>query len=773
VIRPVLRRGPAPALVGAAVAVAGVWAGSWSVTGAVPAAALAVAAAGVAAGRRRRLAGALLALSLGFVLGRSRIAAPGAAAQRTLRRIDLSRPVALSGRIAGFWIRRPGSRSTLLDAEAVEQAGAVLTFPAPVRIWLAGGLAVPASRGDRIRAVGTLRRQEISPSVRDLPDPREQFRLSVKSAFLVRKSAATALSWISAPNRWLDGRLRGERLDEGRVRAPIEALLLGRTGELDEGMTDRFRRGGLYHLLVISGLHVALFAGLAALLLSAVGVRGRPAEAAVLAAVVGFAVFSGGRAPAMRAALTIAFLLVSRLIEKPVSLLQAAGVSALVVVAADPAQIFGVGFWLTYCAAIGIAMLTPGLALLLKPLPAAARNALGAAVAAQLSAAPLVAWRFNLVNGLAWLAAPIVLPVLSLLIVVGALVLAAAAAGVPAALAAAAFGSLVDFLAAIAESTGRAAFMVPTPPPAVLVLLLAALGGMAFASGRRARLGAAAMYAAALAFTVFRHAPALARGEFSVEALDVGQGDALLLRSGSGAFLVDGGGPLDGDDDAFGRVRLLPKLFDRRVVALDGVLLSHPHPDHALGLFAVLRDLRVGKFYRADDENPDGLGARLAAAARDNGVPERILSTGDEFAWAGGRFRILRAGGRFKTDPVNNASIVAIFEKRNRRVLLTGDAGRPAENQLLGLDAAALRADVLKVGHHGSRTSSGEDFLAAVSPKAALLSCGRGNPFGHPSGLVLANLARRRIPVYRTDLVSDVGFRLGPNHIRLFERGIP
>ena len=133
---------------------------------------------------------------------------------------------------------------------------------------------------------------------------------------------------------------------------------------------------------------------------------------------------------------------------------------------------------------------------------------------------------------------------------------------------------------------------------------------------------------------------------------------------------------------------------------------------------------------------------------------------------------MIHSGGRVrKTDTINNQSVVAVFERAGRRALLTGDAGAPTERDLAA-GGRLGRADLLKVGHHGSRTSTTPLLLAAVRPRLALLSCGRENRFGHPAQLTLETLAAFGVPTFRTDRLSDVRVELLPSATRLSWRGL-
>jgi competence protein ComEC len=222
----------------------------------------------------------------------------------------------------------------------------------------------------------------------------------------------------------------------------------------------------------------------------------------------------------------------------------------------------------------------------------------------------------------------------------------------------------------------------------------------------------------------------------------------------------------------FGRAHVLPKLLDRGVTRLDGVALTHPHPDHALGLFAVIEELPVGQLWLSDGDDEAGLRDRLGAVAARRGVPIRVLAPLDVLELADdARLTVLHSGGRRrKTDGVNNQSLVTLFERDGRSVLLTGDAGAPTERDL-ELGGALSAVDVLKIGHHGSRTATSPDFVRALSPRVAVLSCGRRNRFGHPAPETLATLSNACVPLLRTDTRSDVRVDLSPEGTRLSWRG--
>ena len=479
----------------------------------------------------------------------------------------------------------------------------------------------------------------------------------------------------------------------------------------------------------------------------------------------------GGNPPAVRAGTVFGIHRAARLLERPIPELQAIGLSALILFGAQPSQIYSIGTVLTFAAVCGIALFTAPIRSRLPARPRDLFSGLAASLAAQAATAPVVLWRFNLVSAGAWLTAPLALPLLGGLIALGAALLLFFAAGfLPWPLIRLfALGSRA--LELVAERVSGAAFLRPTPP-LVLVLAVSGLLLAAVFAPRPLRIPAALSSAALFLFLALRAGPAGPARGFSLEALDVGQGDSLLLRWERRAILVDGGGPFDLGQRDFGRTRLLPKLLDRGVTRLDAVVLTHPHPDHALGLFAVLEELPVAAFWRSRGEDEGNFFRDLDLAARGRGVAVQALSAGQSVSWPDAGLQVLHSGGpRRKKDGINNQSLVFVFERDGRSALLTGDAGAATEDALL--DAGSVpRADVLKVGHHGSRGSTTPAFLDAVCPKAALLSCGRENRFGHPAEETLRTLGRARVPVFRTDLLSDVRIDLLPEVTRLRWRGL-
>jgi competence protein ComEC len=255
--------------------------------------------------------------------------------------------------------------------------------------------------------------------------------------------------------------------------------------------------------------------------------------------------------------------------------------------------------------------------------------------------------------------------------------------------------------------------------------------------------------------------PIVHEGLLEVTALDVGQGDSLLVVGPTGkALLVDAGGPvgrggsLAGNDARWdvGEEVVAPYLWSRQMRRLDAVLLTHAHSDHMGGMPAVLRDFRPRELWLSvqPGEAP-GLGALLAEAKR-LGVTVRWLRAGDGFVWDGVQASVLAPEAAYANPgvAVNDDSLVMRLDYGKASALLEGDAEAASEDTMLAngrLDTVTL----LKVGHHGSKTSTQPEFLAVVAPKEAVISVGRHNTFGHPRAEVLARLEAAHVQTFRTD----------------------
>jgi competence protein ComEC len=784
----------APSLPAAFAIAAGILAAaSWSVPpGPFLSSALAIsAAAAVLAGRGRgRLAaagGVLLAAAAGFGLATVRWLGPAERTAGEARRASTEAAVrdpeaggalaTIVGRLDAPWSPSGSLRRARLAVEEATSAGRPLRLEGAVSLAVAGEIdpSPAAEVGDLVRVTGVLRMPEAGGPRRapfDLPD---QPHLLLKSAAQIERLAGPGgpLAPVHVARAAVKRRLRANLADApARDRTALALLLafvLGETQDLPLAAVSAFRDGGVAHIVAISGLQVALVAALFGFVVRRLGASLRARDALVLVATLLFAVFAGGRPPVWRAALMIGLYLGARLLGRPTSPEHVLGFSACVILLADPSALFDVGFLLTFAAVFGLAEFgAPVVAFLrARGAPGLLADAVGATLGAELAVLPVQAYVFNVVPFVALLSNPFIVPLSGAFLFAGLALFpflllspaAAAAAIVPLRL-------LSDLQFGILEALDvlGAVRVVPTPPFALAAgaaaLLLVA--GLARRPGLR-RAARAGGFAAAAAIVLARPAAA-ASGTVVLQSVDVGQGDCWLLVTPAGRVLVDGGGSPDRAYE-FGRLRLVPRLADLGAVAIDAVVLTHPHPDHARGLLAVLTALPVGRVVLPRAAPRNAFLDEFEAAASRRGLLLERLGAGESFAAAGLAFDVLHPpDAPYPRARENNGSLVLRARAEGRTILLTGDVEGLAERDLVG-SGASLSADVLKVAHHGSRTSSSAELLARVKPRVALVGVGRRNRFGHPAADVLERLRGGGARIFRTDRDGDLALTLASGRI--------
>jgi competence protein ComEC len=581
--------------------------------------------------------------------------------------------------------------------------------------------------------------------VRDAPPPELLHRAAGYPVERLRQRVRDAIE-ASVPDR--------------RAAGVLAALAVGDQGAIERDDWDLYRNTGVAHLVSISGLHITMFAWLAAAAI-AWGWR-RSTRAALwlatplaarwggLACATAYAVFSGWGVPSQRTVWMLVVVTLSQTLGLRWPWMLVLLLAAVVVTALDPWALMQAGFWLSFVA-VGLLMASsganagegepgvvahaPGWRGWPRRVWAAVRADLRTQVIATIGLTPLTLVFFQQVSVVGFAANLIAIPVITLVITPLALL---GVAIVPLwAVGAWVIQQLNTALGWLAALPG-AVWLVPVAPLWAQVCGLIGAVLLVLPLPWRAR-----ALAVPLILPLLLPPRALpAQGDFDLLALDVGQGTSVLVRTRTHLLVFDAGPQYSRESDAGQRV-LLPLLRARGESRIDTLVLSHRDLDHVGGAGSVL------KAFTVDDllSSLEGSHPLLTAAAHTT-----RCSAGQSWVWDGVRFDVLRpAEADYERTLKSNAmSCVLRVSAGSRSALLTGDIEREQEAALLAASPEALRSDLLIVPHHGSRTSSTAAFLDAVQPRVAVFQAGYRNRFGHPAPDVLARYRERGVEIRET-----------------------
>jgi len=626
-----------------------------------------------------------------------------------------------------------------------------------------------------------------------------------------------------------------ERLDALYPNAPqtagiLRAMLLGDRSFVDRAESTDFQKTGVFHVLVVAGLHVGALAFFLYWLGSKLRLPRTLATVLLLAALFAYIAVVEQRAPVLRAGLMTGIVVLAGFFYRRLEILNSAAIAALILLLAKPAELFDTSFQLSFLAIGCIAgVAVPWMERQVQPFIGALHGwrdvtrdgaftarqaqfrldlrAVAAGMTSRLSARgaklaqdfgvkglgwalrggemialsvvlqfgmlPLMARDFHRVTLMGPLANLFAVPLTGVIVPLGFFTLGGAVMAPPVARVLAVplgwlvalQGHVVGWFAGFAHGSYR----IPGPPVWVTVFFFVC--GIGLAAGLRTGAGfgrrwkwiaAAGLLSASLVIATYPFPAAVERGSLEVDVLDVAQGDSILVISPRGStLLIDGGGrfagfrgreEVPGPDP--GEEAVSAFLWSRGIQKIDAVALTHAHQDHIGGLAAVLENFRVGRLWIGRETETPAL-AQLKKIADGRRILIEHELRGQSFMWDGVQVDFLWpqiSPEEIAPGAKNNDSLVVRLQYKERSVLLPGDAEKQAEYAMLSeTEAEKLHADVLKVGHHGSKNSTMPEFLESVRPEIAIISAGEQNPYGHPSAELLERLRGSGARILRTD----------------------
>jgi competence protein ComEC len=610
----------------------------------------------------------------------------------------------------------------------------------------------------------------------------------------------------------------------------LSAMILGDRTYLDHQARVGFERTGSFHLLVVSGMHLAIFAGCIFALAAWLRLPRAWSTVVTIACSLAYALLAGFGEPVQRSFWMVTLYLLARLIFRERNSLNAIGFAALCLLALDPSSLWGASFQMTLLSVLivgGVAIpvaehtfgpylhaaqnlglvaidpeLPPPLAqfrVTLRLIASHLQPFLGRWLAHTLPPALIrlllricelllvsalielamslpMAIYFHRVTALGLPVNLLVVPLIGLalpsaLITFASLLVSPSLAIVPGVVTA----TLLHAINGIVRLfSGMAAGDIRIPDPGTLAIVAGILLiGLAVWGARNSRFPVVfpiAALACSAACVFYPRALAYQPGVLEVTAIDVGQGDSLLLISPEGkTLLVDSGGPTGGGSQGpsgnfeIGEDVVSPILWSRNIRRLDAIALTHAHSDHMGGMPSILRNFRPRVLWVGTNPEIPAYQALLAEARRLD-IPVEAMAAGSSFAFGGAQVEVLAPSPDYspKAGASNDDSLVLHVAYGRTSVLLEGDAEAPSEQQML---SEQLHSDLLKVGHHGSRTSTSPRFLAQVAPAYAVISVAHRNPYGHPKWEILRRLQDDHVRTFRTDALGATSFYLNGSSV--------
>ncbi len=674
----------------------------------------------------------------------------------------------------------PDELPPLLPVEASLRAGTSICH-GRFRISLPHGSGAIAA-GSRLRLQGNWRLSAAPVMPSGWPDD------PMYSGFLIADSAEVTAqpSLVRNPLLTLRGRTESRlyRLFPGHA-ALANALLLGRREALDPEVREKFARSGLVHLLAISGAHVALLAGVLLLLGSIIRVPPRVVAYATIALVWTYLAMIGAPSSAVRSGLMITLALVGVLLQRPSAAIPIVAAAALLILVCEPMVALDPGFQLSFAGVLGLLAVRHGPMKRLPPKIArnkvmrALAEAVLMSVGAFLATMPVAAFHFGSIAPIAIAANLPAVPLTSL-----ALVGVAAAAVTDlilppvAVLLASGAGLALDAIDRIAGYAATVPYgTLPTPRPRGWVWLIAAVSLVAaFDVARRLRPKIRITVSAGVALSVLFIWPPLVRAAaepLEIHFIDVGQGDAIAIRTPAARWILIDTGPRSEQSDA-GERRVLPFLRKSGAARLEVLILTHPDADHIGGAAAVLRGIPVGRLIEPGLAVGKQQYLELLEVASDRGVLWNAAISGRTLTMDAIRMEFLWPD-RETLDgqpDANHISAIVRLSFGDFAALFTGDASSEVEELLVARHGGALRSQLLKAGHHGSRTSTSARLLEAVDPELFVISSGRRNRYGHPAPEVVERVKDAGVQILRTDQEGTIGIRVAPGG-KAWERIVP
>lgn len=555
-----------------------------------------------------------------------------------------------------------------------------------------------------------------------------------------------------------------------------KGIIIGDKDNLSNEIKEDFENASLTHMIAISGTHFS-YVILIMTYINNIIKRKRLGQLLTIIVIVLFMYITGNTASVVRSGIMAIMIIIASILQKRPDVWNNIAISLLIQIINNPYIIFDIGLQLSYGGVIGILTFYKKISkILLKnkknKISTYILNTISITISANILIIPIILIHFNTISLSFIISNLIASPILGLVIIITFILVVTSLI----------LRSLINpfwkalnillkiFIAitSICANLPLSKIYVPTPKFILIIIFYAIILLMSkLSTNRRHKIVKRYLISSLIIIILLNFiVPILAskRNNLEINFIDVGQGESTLIRVNNKNILIDGGGSLDSDNFDTGEKILFPYLLDRGIYAIDYVIVSHFDADHCQGLDYVMKNMKVKNAIISGLGQESNEYNTFIKLAKKQNTKIIYVKKGDIIKIKDAIIEILYPDNeKIVENPKNNNAIVCKVEWRKFSILFTGDIEEKAERKILKMyenNLEKLKSSILKVGHHGSKTSSTKEFIQAVNPKIALIGVGKNNKFGHPNSGVMERLEMIGCKIYRTDKSGEITIKM-------------
>ena len=564
----------------------------------------------------------------------------------------------------------------------------------------------------------------------------------------------------------------------------LSGMLIGDKSNLPKEIQEDFRNSSLSHILAISGMHVAYVMLGITFIISKMKFSKKMSKIITIVILLFFIILTGKTASVERACFMSVYAILASLLHKRANVLASISISILIILIINPYSILDIGLQLSYGGTLGIVLIYPILKKgkkekakenkfqkLIQKIKEKILDIIRITVSANLVIFPIILYQYNTMSFTFIISNLLISSIIGIIIILGFMSVFASYIFMP--LAKVMFfltQILLNILAQTAHLCAKLPFSkVYFPTPKIYVILIYYLFLIYIILAKRniisvKKISKKIFIIFIIIVIILNLIVKVIPKEFTISFIDVGQGDSMLISTPKGKrILVDGGGTRDSENFDVGRQTLIPYLLNKGITKLDYIIISHFDSDHVGGILSVLEELKAEKVIICKQEENENY-KKFKEIVKDKKIKVYVVKKGDNLKIEEDIYLSILwpKEEMIKENAINNNSIVAKLSYKAFSILLTGDIEKIAEEEILKeyKNTNILKANILKVAHHGSKSSSTIEFLEKVSPQIALIGVGAKNTFGHPNEGVLNRLQNLNTKIYRTDQNGEITIKV-------------